>query len=128
MSGYTYDAGALIAAENNRPALWHLHREALARGDVCTVPTVVVAQVWRHGARQANVGRLLKGCHVEPLDQERARRAGELVGLAGVGDFVDAAVVLGAVTRGDAVVTSDPGDIAALADAAGAPGLPIIGV
>ncbi|HET6874579.1 MAG TPA: PIN domain-containing protein, partial [Acidimicrobiales bacterium] len=93
---------------------------ALAAGAACTVPTAVVAQVWRAGgARQANLARLLSGCEPEPLDLELARRAGELVARAGAEDFVDALVVLGAAARGDTVVTSDPVDIRVLASAGG---------
>ena len=41
-------------------------------------------------------------------------------GAAGTSDIVDAALVVGAIERDHTVVTSDPTDIALLADAAGA--------
>lgn len=120
MAGLTYDTGALLAAEHNTRARWALHRRALERGHRPTVPAGVLAQAWR-GGPQAELSRLLKGCRVEPLDEARARAAGALCALAGTADVIDAAVTIGAVARGDLVVTSDGGDITRLADALGTP-------
>jgi hypothetical protein len=106
----TYDAGALIAAERNDRRIWALHRRALERAVVPTVPAGVLAQGWR-GGPQAQMSRLLGGCRVEDLDDARARSAGAACGAAGTSDVVDAAVVVGAAARGDLVVTSDPGDL-----------------
>lgn len=110
MPGMTYDAGALIAAERNDRRIWALHRRALERAVVPTVPAGVLAQGWR-GGPQAQMSRLLGGCRVEDLDDARARSAGAACGAAGTSDVVDAAVVVGAAARGDLVVTSDPGDL-----------------
>ena len=112
----TYDAGALIAAERNDRRIWALHRRALERAVVPTVPAGVLAQGWR-GGPQAQMSRLLGGCRVEDLDDARARSAGAACGAAGMSDVVDAAVVVGAAARGDLVVTSDPGDLTLLRDA-----------
>ncbi|MDH4280177.1 MAG: twitching motility protein PilT [Acidimicrobiia bacterium] len=106
----TYDAGALIAAERNDRRIWALHRRALERAVVPTVPAGVLAQGWR-GGPQAQMSRLLGGCRVEDLDDARARSAGAACRAAGTSDVVDAAVVVGAAARGDLVVTSDPGDL-----------------
>ncbi len=65
------------------------------------------------------MSRLLAGCYVEPLDEQLARSAGAACGRAGTSDIVDAAVVVGASTRGDLVVTSDPDDIVRLGEASG---------
>jgi hypothetical protein len=116
MAGITYDAGALIAAERNDRQLWALHRRALERGFVPTVPAGVLAQGWR-GGPQAQMSRLLGGCRVEDFDEARARSAGTACGAAGTSDVVDAAVVIGAAARRDLVVTSDPGDLTLLCDA-----------
>lgn len=113
MPGITYDAGALIAAERSDRRLWALHRRALERGMVPTVPAGVLGQGWR-GGPQAQLSRLLGGCRVEDLDEARARSAGAACAAAGTSDVVDAAVVVGAATRGDLVVTSDPGDLTML--------------
>ena len=116
MAGVTYDAGALIAAERNDRRLWALHRRALERGIVPTVPAGVLAQGWR-GGPQAQMSRLLAGCRIEDFDEARARSAGAACGVARTSDVVDAAVVVGAAARRDLVVTSDPGDLTMLRDA-----------
>lgn len=119
MAGITYDTGALVAAERNSRKLWALHRQALERGLRPTVPSGVLAQAWR-GGPQAEVSRLLKGCRIEVLDELRGRAAGRACGRAGTSDVIDATVVVGAVARGDLVVTSDADDIAHFASALGA--------
>ena len=110
MAGVTYDTGALIAAERNDRRLWALHRRALERGIVPTVPAGVLGQGWR-GGPQAQMSRLLSGCWVEQLDEVRARSVGAACGVSGTSDIVDASVVVGAAARGDLVVTSDGRDL-----------------
>jgi hypothetical protein len=83
------------------------------------VPAAALAQVWR-GGPQANLSRLLRGCKVAHLTEAEARAAGALCGAAGTSDVVDAALVIGAIERDDAVVTSDPDDIGQLGKASGA--------
>jgi hypothetical protein len=65
------------------------------------------------GARHARLARLFgsSAVVVEPLDDARARAAGQLCGVAGTRDVIDAAVVLGAKARGDRVFTSDVDDL-----------------
>ncbi len=53
---------------------------------------------------------------VEPVDDELARQAGELLAATGSRDAVDAIVVASAARRRDDVVTSDRMDIASLAE------------
>lgn len=118
MGGFTYDTGALIAAERNDRRLWALHRRALERGVVPTVPAGVLGQAWR-GGPQPQLSRFLAGCRVEPLDEARARSAGSACAAANTSDIVDASVAVGAGARGDLVLTSDPDDIDALAAALG---------
>jgi hypothetical protein len=61
------------------------------------------------------LNRFLKTCDVQPtLSETRARRAGELRALARRGSAVDAIVVALAEPHGT-VLTSDPGDVQALA-------------
>ena len=114
----TLDAGALIAAERGDRRLPVFLEEATRKGWVVTVPAPVVGQVWRGGSRQARLARLLAECEIEPTTDEMARAAGVLLGQAGKADIVDALVVLGAVERGDEILTSDPEDLAALMAAA----------
>ena len=113
--GVTYDTGALIAAERSDRQVWAVHRRALERGIVPTVPAGVLGQGWR-GGPQAQMSRLLSGCRVEDLHEARARSAGAACGVAGTSDVVDASVVVGAAARGDLVVTSDLGDLGRLRD------------
>ena len=118
MGGVTYDTGALIAAERGDRRVWALHRRAIERGMVPTVPAGVLGQGWR-GGPQAQMSRLLAGCRVEIFDEARARSAGAACGLAGTADVVDASVVVGAAARGDLVVTSDKGDLVQLRQSLG---------
>jgi hypothetical protein len=92
----------------------------LARSSDVDVRTssAAVAQVWRGGASQVGVSHALRGAEEVPLDRAMARRVGELLARSGTSDVIDAAVVLLAAT-GDIVLTSDPVDVARLADAAG---------
>jgi hypothetical protein len=116
MSGVTYDMGALVAAEGNRRDLWALHVRALHRSVRPVVPAGVLGQAWR-GGPQAQLSRLLRGCRIEDLDEDRSRKAGAACARATLSDVVDASVVVGATARGDLVVTSDPDDMLALARA-----------
>lgn len=112
------DAGAFVAGEGaDRSVVALLKRELLA-GRVPLTHGGVVGQVWRGGGRQANLARLLRAVDIRALDGALGRRAGELLGLAGEADVIDAAVALLAVD-GDIILTSDPGDLAVLVAAAG---------
>lgn len=107
------DAGALIAVERGTPLL----RRYLLLADrgVVTIVTssAVVAQVWRGGARQARLARLLRSDLVEEvwLDRETSRRIGALASATGGIDVVDGHVALIAAERDAVVVTSDPHDL-----------------
>lgn len=80
------------------------------------MPAPALAQVWRDGRRQARLARLVGAptTTVVPLDDAAARAAGQMCGVAGTRDVVDAAVVHCARARGHTVLTSDPGDLRAL--------------
>ncbi len=113
MTGLTLDAGALIAVERNDRRVIAALRLAVEAGLRITVSAGVVGQVWRDGAKQARLARLLGANEVtvEALDDTRARGAGQLCGIAKTNDVIDAAVVLGARARGDRIFTSDPDDL-----------------
>jgi hypothetical protein len=113
------DAGAFVAVERgDRDVVALIKREHLA-GRVPVSHGGVVAQVWRGGTgRQVPVARLLAGTDIAALDDGMGRRAGMLLARGGLGDVVDAAVVCLAAD-GDDILTSDPGDLRALAQAAG---------
>jgi hypothetical protein len=117
--GITYDTGALIAADRGERRMWARHRALLMRREVPVVPAPVVAQSWRGTSPQALLARLLTGCGIEVLDEVRARSAGTLAARASTTDIVDACVVEGALRRRDLVVSSDEGDLQAIASAIG---------
>jgi hypothetical protein len=112
------DAGALVAVERgDRDIVALVKRERLTGRPPVTCGGVV-AQVWRGGhGRQVALARLLAGVEVAPIDDGLGRRAGVLLGRSGQSDAIDAAVVCLAAD-GDDILTSDPGDLLALAQAA----------
>ena len=113
------DAGAFVAVERwDREVVALVKRERLA-GRVPVTCGGVVAQVWRGGhGRQAPVARLLAGTDVTAVDGQLGRRAGMLLARSGQSDAIDASVVCLAAD-GDDILTSDPSDLRALAEAAG---------
>lgn len=117
----TFDTGMLIALDRNERQAWVLLRRLLDRGEVPTVPAVVTAQAWRDGRRQVHLARVLTNCRPEDIDDDLARRAGELCARSATSDVVDAIVIQSAASRGDEVYTSDVGDLARLADHASRP-------
>jgi hypothetical protein len=113
MAGLTLDTGALIAFERNDRFAVALVARALAHALPIVVPAGVVGQAWRDGRRQARLARLLAApeVEVEPLDDRRARAAGQLCGVRGTADVIEASVVLSARSRGHRIATSDPDDL-----------------
>jgi hypothetical protein len=113
------DAGAFVAVERgDRDVVALVKRERLA-GRPPVTSGGVVAQVWRGGqGRQVQVARLLAGVDVTPVDDALGRRAGQLLARSGGSDAIDATVVCLA-GDGDDILTSDLGDLRALAEAAG---------
>jgi hypothetical protein len=84
------------------------------------VPTPVLVESLRgDSGKDASTNRLLKICDVvEDIPEALARRAAYLRTQARAGSAVDALVVAFA-EPGGSVLTSDPGDVRALADYAG---------
>jgi hypothetical protein len=113
VSGAVLDAGALVGFERNDRRVVGIITRALHHGDPLVVPAGVVAQVWRDGRRQARLGGLLGSpqCEVVVLDDRSARATGQLCGVSGTADVVDASVVVVARARSLRVLTSDPGDL-----------------
>lgn len=110
------DAGALIAVDRRERAVAAMLRVAQLDRMPVRTSAAVVGQVWRDGARQVNLTRVLAGVDVIDLTLDHGKRIGALLGVAGATDVVDAHVALIAVD-GDDVVTTDPDDIGALLDA-----------
>lgn len=114
------DAGALIGLDRGDRDCWALLAETHRAGQRPIVPTPVIAQVWRDGARQARLGGVLAGAEVVVADDALCRRAGELLAASRTADVIDALVALVAADRpGCDVLTSDPADIHRLLTALG---------
>lgn len=109
MSSITLDTGALIALEHRRPRMWKVLHRARALGAVPVVPADVVAEWWR--GRNDVREHILASVLVEPLTEALARLAGECLARVGGATTVDAIVMASAALRGDAVYTSDVGDL-----------------
>ena len=122
---YVLDAGALIAYEKRDRKVTVLVEEAYGSRIEMVLPSVVLAQVWRDGSRQAVLSRVLRnpGLVEAPLHHEDAKRVGELLRESGTTDIADAHVVVLAGRLRVPVITSDPGDISKLN-----PELPLIRV
>lgn len=119
MTSIVLDAGALVAVDRGDRAMVARLQVAHRQGMDLRSNAMVVAQVWRdqHG-RQAKLAQLLRAVDVRAVDQQDGRNAGMLLAVAGSSDPIDATVILLA-QPGDRVLTSDPGDLTRLAQAAG---------
>ena len=107
------DAGALIAVDRGDRRVVAILRRSLERELPILIPAGAVGQAWRDGRRQARLARLLGAPQttVIPLDDRRAREAGQLCGATGTSDVVDASVVLAAKQAHAAILTSDRADL-----------------
>ncbi|HEX3872694.1 MAG TPA: hypothetical protein VHW26_01015 [Solirubrobacteraceae bacterium] len=112
------DAGALIAVERGDRELAALLKVERRAGRAPITHGGVVGQVWRDGACQAVLARLLDALEIVALDATLGRRAGRLLAVCGGDDVIDAAVVLLA-DDGDVILTSDADDLRRLAAASG---------
>lgn len=112
------DSGALVALERNERQMWIRLKAAQLDGDLPVTHAGVLGQVWRGGPRQARLSQAMGGIDVRPLDEALARAAGQLLGVAGLADVIDAGVVLLAAD-GDEIVTVDHDDLEQLAAASG---------
>ena len=80
MIALVLDAGALIAVDRGDQVVHDKIRKALRAGTPVRTNPNVVAQVWRNGAKQSRLARLLRDIKVEPITREDGYRAGELLG------------------------------------------------
>jgi hypothetical protein len=108
------DSGALIAVNRGDRRVAGLIELGRRAGAGVETAAPAVAQVWRDGARQARLARLLSLIDVRVIGLPQARAAGELLAASATGDAVDALVV-SIAGPGDQLLTSDPDDLAGLA-------------
>jgi hypothetical protein len=118
LSTVVFDAGALIAAARSDRLLWIAIKVAAMNGDEILVPSTALAQVWRGGARQAQLVRALQHCAIAEFDP-LAHEVGEPCGRAKTSDICDAHVAVVAARVGDFLYTSDIGDLRHLISAYG---------
>jgi predicted nucleic acid-binding protein len=118
MTALVLDAGALIAVDRGDQDMHDKIQHALRAGTPVRTNPNAVAQVWRNGAKQSRLARLLRDIKVEPITREDGYRAGELLGATRTKDVMDATVALLA-KAGDKLYTSDPGDLRKLCTATG---------
>jgi len=108
--GVVLDAGALVAIDRKDRRVGALLRVAQASHIPVRTSAGAVAQVWRNGARQANLARALAGVDVDAIDRRVGRQIGELLGHSKTADVVDGHVAL-LTGPGDTVLTSDTADL-----------------
>jgi len=113
VAGLTLDSGALIQYEHGDERVRGWLQAAFEHGTVPTVPAATIAETYR-GAQSARIAQLIKKCNVECLDESLAREAGILRASVSGATTIDAIVVASAATRGDVLLTTDPGDLSAL--------------
>jgi len=119
VSALVLDAGALIAIDRNDRSMVARLSAAQRHGMELRTNAMVVSQVWRHpDGRQARLAQLLRAVDVQGVYPRAGRDAGVLLGSSKTSDPIDATVILMA-RNGDRILTSDPGDLAELAAAAG---------
>ena len=113
MSGFTFDAGGLIALDRNDRRVIALLVRTNELGMRVTVPATALAQALRNPARQARLSRLIRQVSTDlvPLNGPDATAVGLLLAETGTADIADAHVVICAQRAGQVVVTSDPRDI-----------------
>lgn len=109
MPALTFDTGALIALQRGDKRMRAVLLAAQERRTVITVPAAVVAEWWRAGTKRCRL--ILARVSVEPVDEHLAKAAGEALAAVPGATAVDAIVMASAAQRGDAVFTSDIGDL-----------------
>lgn len=82
-----------------------------------TIPATALAQAMRNPVRQARLSRLIRQSNTDliALNGPDATAVGLLLARTGTSDIVDAHVVVCAQRAGQAVVTSDAGDLRRIA-------------
>jgi predicted nucleic acid-binding protein len=113
VSGFTFDAGALIALDRNDRRVLAILARTAELGERVTVPATALAQAIRQPARQARLSRLVRQTTTDlaSLDGPDATSVGILLAASGTVDIVDAHVVVCARRGKQAIVTSDPEDL-----------------
>lgn len=118
------DAGVLIAAERDDATARSYFVTADRLDITLHTSEAVVAQVWRDGARQAHLARVLRTVECHPLDDGRA--VGRILRDSGTTDVVDAHLGLLVQRLGDDVLTGDVDDLTRVVAALAPPPVPLL--
>jgi hypothetical protein len=113
LTGFTFDAGALIALDRSDRRVLAILARAAELGLKITIPATALAQAMRSPARQSRLSRLIRDPFTDlvKLDGAGATAVGILLARTATADIVDAHVVLCAQRAGQPVVTTDAGDL-----------------
>jgi hypothetical protein len=125
LTGYTFDAGPLIALDRRNRTVAAMITLAKKNAWRIVIPAGALAQAARDLKRQAHLSLLLneKLTIVEPLSDTDALAVGKLLAATGTRDVVDAHVAICANRYRQPIVTSDPDDLRRLS-----PGTPLISI
>ena len=88
---------------------------AVQVNEVLHTTAPVLAQIWRDGARQARFARIARSLIVHPFAAADYTAVGHLLRRSATGDVVDAHLAVLAARVGHGILTSDVGDLIALA-------------
>jgi predicted nucleic acid-binding protein len=111
------DSGALSMFAASDPRLLAVLEAVQRESGIVYVPTVCLVESLTGQARDATLNRRIQGTTAVPLDEVDARSAAVRRAAVGGDDVADPAVVAAAARLDAVVVTTDPEDISALADA-----------
>lgn len=113
--GLILDSGAVLAAVRRDRRVRGFLEVAYRDGVPIVVPPIVVTQVIRGGARDAEANRLFHNAYLPFVGERLARAAGQLLAASGLSDAADAQVVAEAQRLAPSIIlTSDPNDIGRL--------------
>jgi hypothetical protein len=103
----------MIALDRDDRRVIALLARATEQGMPITIPATALAQAIRNPARQVRLRRLIRQVNTDliALDGPYATAVGRLLARSATADIVDAHVVICATRTGQAVITSDPGDL-----------------
>lgn len=117
MADVVLDSGAVTMFAGSDPRLLAVLEAAQRDGGIAHVPTVCLVESLTGREQDANLNRRLKGTRTVPLDEADSRAAAARRAAVDADDAADPVVVATAARFGAVVVTTDPEDISALANA-----------
>ena len=108
------DAGPLVALDRGESAARSFLAAAVRADAILHTTAPVLTQVWRDGARQARLARIVRSLIVHPFAADDYAAVCHLLRRSGTGDVVDAHLAVLATRVGHSILTSDAGDFITL--------------